>query len=378
MEGGPTASRTAEPFHALRKHDMPVRMSNACPPKVGFFCAYNPLPLLHAAGFAPHRLLPVGDWPEEAGTLLHENLCPHVKRALDRAIAGDLPELEGIVLVQSCEAMRRLGDAWRVARPEDRLAELDLPVGADERSVAWMESELRRLAKTLADWGGRPVTDEALRRSTRLYAALSEALARLTTVTVRKRLQRGWVRLQEIHNRSVCVPVEAALEEVAEHITEAEEATVSAVPGVPLFVLGNMLADPQAWTMIESAGGRVVGDDVCTSGRQILSPEAAAGDDPFTDLAHGMLTHHPCPRTLPTSRAGEAAEAVAEMALASGARGAVAHVMKFCDPYLARLPAMRAALDRAGLPFLVIEGDCTLRSLGQQRTRIEAFVEMLS
>jgi benzoyl-CoA reductase/2-hydroxyglutaryl-CoA dehydratase subunit BcrC/BadD/HgdB len=52
-------------------------------------------------------------------------------------------------------------------------------------------------------------------------------------------------------------------------------------------------------------------------------------------------------------------------------------VMKFCDPYLARLPAVRAELKQAGLPLLVLEGDCTLRSLGQHRTRIEAFVEML-
>jgi benzoyl-CoA reductase/2-hydroxyglutaryl-CoA dehydratase subunit BcrC/BadD/HgdB len=38
---------------------------------------------------------------------------------------------------------------------------------------------------------------------------------------------------------------------------------------------------------------------------------------------------------------------------------------------------VREALREAGLPLLVLEGDCSLRSLGQQRTRIEAFVEML-
>jgi len=29
------------------------------------------------------------------------------------------------------------------------------------------------------------------------------------------------------------------------------------------------------------------------------------------------------------------------------------------------------------MPLLFLEGDCTLRSIGQQNTRIEAFVEML-
>ena len=55
----------------------------------------------------------------------------------------------------------------------------------------------------------------------------------------------------------------------------------------------------------------------------------------------------------------------------------IVHVMKFCDPYLNRLPGIRHELRDAGLPALVLEGDCTLRSLGQKRTRIEAFVEML-
>ena len=60
---------------------------------VGFACAYTPLALIDAAGFAPYRLLPTGDWPEQAGRLLHDNICPHVKRLLDRALQGDVPDL---------------------------------------------------------------------------------------------------------------------------------------------------------------------------------------------------------------------------------------------------------------------------------------------
>jgi benzoyl-CoA reductase/2-hydroxyglutaryl-CoA dehydratase subunit BcrC/BadD/HgdB len=55
----------------------------------------------------------------------------------------------------------------------------------------------------------------------------------------------------------------------------------------------------------------------------------------------------------------------------------IIHLVKFCDPYLARLPAIRQALREADLPVLVLEGDCSLRSFGQHRTRIEAFVEMV-
>ena len=76
-------------------------------PKIGFACAYTPLALIDAAGFAPYRILPMGDWPDQAGGLLHDNICPHIKRILDRAVADDLPELSGVVFINSCDSMQR-------------------------------------------------------------------------------------------------------------------------------------------------------------------------------------------------------------------------------------------------------------------------------
>ena len=41
------------------------------------------------------------------------------------------------------------------------------------------------------------------------------------------------------------------------------------------------------------------------------------------------------------------------------------------------LVAILEALRQAGIPLLLLEGDCSLGSIEQQRTRIEAFIEML-
>jgi len=38
---------------------------------------------------------------------------------------------------------------------------------------------------------------------------------------------------------------------------------------------------------------------------------------------------------------------------------------------------IRQALQKESIPFLMLEGDCTSGSIGQQQTRIEAFTEML-
>jgi len=94
-------------------------------------------------------------------------------------------------------------------------------------------------------------------------------------------------------------------------------------------------------------------------------------------LARGILARPRCARMLDSDHPGQLTEQVLERAREHGAHGVIAHVVKFCDPYLSRLPAVRDKLREAGLPLLILEGDCTTRSLEQHRTRIEAFVEML-
>jgi benzoyl-CoA reductase/2-hydroxyglutaryl-CoA dehydratase subunit BcrC/BadD/HgdB len=335
--------------------------------RVGFACSYTPLPLIHAAGFVPFRLLPLGDAPDQAGTLLHDNLCPYVKRILDRGLAGQLPPLSGLVLVNSCDAMRRLADAWREALPDDRLVFIDLPVTSDEAAMAYFARQLARLRDELASWTGRTVSDEQIFESVRLYNDLSVHLDRL-------RRENSGRAHQLLLNRSVTEPPEAILAELRS--TSSSSALSSS--GVPLFIFGNVLPDPEAFQLFEESGGRVVSDDLCTGSRQITALEVdPARGDPLAQLARGLLERPICARTLFPAEPHRLAEQVIDGARRSGARGVVAHVMKFCDPYLARIPAVRDRLREAGLPLLVLEGDCTQRSLGQHRTRIEAFVEML-
>jgi benzoyl-CoA reductase/2-hydroxyglutaryl-CoA dehydratase subunit BcrC/BadD/HgdB len=342
---------------------------------VGFSCAYTPLPLLDAAGFLPHRILPLGEAPDQAGSLLHDNMCPHVKRILDRALAGDLPELKGVVFMESCDTMRRLADAWRRVRPGDRMAAVDLPSTAGESSVDYFVGQLQVLRQTLQDWSGFAVGDERLLASIRRYNELGAALSGLREQVISGPSPLGWPGLQAIYNRSVTQPVERTLSEIEN--ASRKPAAARPAGGVPVLLIGNVLAEPAGFELLVSSGARIVGEELCTSGRQICSVPLPGNADPLTALARALLQRSPCARTLLGSCPGGFADRVLQSARAAGARGVIAHVMKFCDPYLGRLPDAREALRQADIPLLVLEGDCTLRSLGQHRTRIEAFIEML-
>jgi benzoyl-CoA reductase/2-hydroxyglutaryl-CoA dehydratase subunit BcrC/BadD/HgdB len=352
-------------------------MTTEATPYVGFTCAYTPLALIDAAGYAPYRILPVGDSPDMAGQILHDNLCPHVKRVLDRALDNHLPKLEGVILLNSCDAMRRLADGWPQVRPQDRLIFLDLPVTSDDAAVEYFRQELARLQETLSQWSGRQVTDRAVSDSVEKYRQLAAVFESLRDRLLKGALAGGAARLQGLYNEAVTSPFSHVYPLLRSALEESELPS-SPVPGVPMLVFGNVLADPEAFSLFESCGVRIVDEDFCTGSRVFNATSRTEFGDILTHVAHELLNRPRCARTIHAERPGILAEEIVERARAAEVRGVIACTAKFCDPYIARMPAVRDALRNAGLPLLHIEGDCTMRSFGQQRTRIEAFVEMLS
>lgn len=347
---------------------------------VGFACAYTPVQIIHAAGFVPFRILPEGSAPDQAGAVLHDNMCPHVKRILDRALASDLPELAGMVVMTSCDAMRRLADAWMAQHLSRNLHVVDLPYASDERSVAFFAGELEELSSVLFQWAGGPMDADAVLRSLAGYNELARELGRIGHAYTARDVVVRRGEYQKLLNDSVTRPMEEVLAEVkraGDSLGSAARTAASSHGKVRVLVFGNVLPDPEAFELFEECGAEVVADDLCTGSRQLTAVDLKEGEYVYLSLARGLLRRPPCARTLSVDRPLGLAEQVAEAAAACSARGVVAHVIKFCDPYLCRLPAVREALKEAGLPLLVLEGDCTLRSLGQHRTRIEAFVEMV-
>ncbi len=343
---------------------------------IGFACAYTPLPIIYAAGYTPYRVLPMGDSPDQAGHILHDNLCPHIKRILDRAMGNDLPDLAGIVFMNSCDAMRRLADAWHHIRPDEYSIFLDLPATADELSISFFTGEISKLAVALSKWRGRNISATEIEYGILLYNQIADFMNELTEKIYKGKANIHRAVLQELFNRSVTGSPITFIEDARKILSENRpNKTVN--EGVPVFLFGHLLPDPEAFMLFESCGAKIILDDLCT-GSRFFYPVAADGKKGLVkSLAESLLLRPPCARTIDSTMPGKIGKILISKARESGARGAIAHVVKFCDPYLSRLPSIREEFRKAGIPLLVLEGDCTLRSIGQQQTRIEAFIEML-
>ena len=343
---------------------------------IGYACAYTPLVLIHAAGYIPYRILPISECPDQAGQLLHDNLCPHVKRILDRAIHKDLPDLAGVVFIKSCDAMRRLCDAWLHVRPDDSSILLDLPATSDDAAVAFFANELTRLSESLAKWSGRRIKNSDIETSIQQYNDLCDLFAQLRKQNYQGQLPGGSAAMQTLYNAAMMAPFEKSLTRLEQALAEPES-KASESDGIPVFLFGNVLADPETFALFESCGARIIEDDLCTGSRLFTPIEITGNKNLVLQISRSLLTRPPCARTFDPAQPLKMAEDILTQAQASGARGVIGQTIKFCDPYLDRLPVVRERLREAGIPLLLLEGDCSLRSIEQQRTRIEAFIEML-
>jgi benzoyl-CoA reductase/2-hydroxyglutaryl-CoA dehydratase subunit BcrC/BadD/HgdB len=117
------------------------------------------------------------------------------------------------------------------------------------------------------------------------------------------------------------------------------------------------------------------GDDLCTGYRYFSGLVEEETPDALMAIADRYIQRIVCPAKHAgiTSRG----ERLVEMVLEKKARGVIFFLLKFCDPHAFDYPYLRDALEKAGIPCLMVEVDDQLQAEGQLRTRIEAFIEMI-
>ena len=73
----------------------------------------------------------------------------------------------------------------------------------------------------------------------------------------------------------------------------------------------------------------------------------------------------------------ETADHLIKLVQDTGAQGIVILEMTFCEPQDFELPDLVKAIEEAGIPELTLETDQQTTAMGQMRTRLEAFIEMI-
>ncbi len=353
--------------------NMPEGIKTSGRPVIGWFCSYTPLEILHAAGLQPYRIIPdPGKSITNADGYIDRNYCPYARTCLGEALEGNYKFLDGVIFVNSCDAMRRLYDVWRYNVGGNFVHLLDLPRTDNAEAINYFRESLEALTAEIKSQFKVEITDTALKSSIGALNGVRDNLRRLYRLNRDKGFPLAAAQLHTVVKASTALPVDVFNSLLLKLLDELNGAA-GYREGPRLLITGSVMDNPRILELIEECGARVVADDLCTGTRHFWDAVECTAD-PLTDLSRHYLTRTPCPRMKNT---GKRFDHILRLIDEFKVDGVVFYTMKFCDPFLFDVPVFKAQLERKGIPSLLLEGDYTPGTLGRVKTRVEAFIEML-
>jgi benzoyl-CoA reductase/2-hydroxyglutaryl-CoA dehydratase subunit BcrC/BadD/HgdB len=145
-----------------------------------------------------------------------------------------------------------------------------------------------------------------------------------------------------------------------------------------LLISGCPMAVPN-WKLpwvVESSGAVIVGGESCIGerGSRNLTDVSGTSVEALMEAITDRYFKIDCAVFTPNP---ERLDHIVEMAKAYKADGVIHYGLQFCQPYQMESIPVEKALEEKGIPTLRIETDYSMEDVGQLKTRVEAFIEML-
>lgn len=353
----------------------------------GWFCSFVPVELLDAAGFAAVDLTADGkEFETFAEKELPTDTCPLVKACYGQFFQAGGPEAVPVDLVVAetgCDGKKKMYD--RLA-DKVRLYVLQLPQGPTEAYARrlWRD-EIHRFSRFLEEFTGEPLTDEKLRAAARARneyreirrqingllaqdgntvpaASICEALEKMAkSPTVELAIKRGKAFLGQAEKDNAAAGADAR--------ERSEKCPRILVTGSPLYGVEEKILGS-----VESAGGRVVCLENCTGIKAALCEIDAGADDILDEIADAYLQIGCAIMTPNVYRL----ENVKTFSTECRADGILDVTLQSCRTYGIETHKMNMLADELEKPYLSIETNFSDSDVAQIRTRLEAFMELLS
>lgn len=343
---------------------------------VGYFCSYAPEEIIWAAEALPVRIFSRRPGIHLADRHLQSYCCSLVRGVLEDGLTGSVNFLDGVVFPHTCDSIQRLSDIWRLNIPYGFHADVVLPVKLNTQSAGeYMVDVLKSFKSDIGKKLGVEITDAALKTSIALYGKLRSQLAQLYEIRSQNPDAISGADIYSIMRAAMIMDRQELLTLLNDLLPELKQNKSGAAKDSKRVVLSGGICDfPDVYKIIEEAGGAVVWDDLCM-GTRTFAGEFAAKHDPMEAIAGRYLERIVCPAK--HKNLTQRAENLIGSVRQRNACGVIILLLKFCDPHAFDYPYLKSALEKEGIPHMLLEVEDRLPPDGQLRTRFEAFLEML-
>jgi benzoyl-CoA reductase/2-hydroxyglutaryl-CoA dehydratase subunit BcrC/BadD/HgdB len=340
---------------------------------LGVFPAQYPKEILWAWNILP---IEIWDPPVEAvhaNAHLQPYICSVVRSGLELVLQGKCDDLDGFLFPHTCDSIQNLAsivnDSLGLEKPCYFFYHPKAPYRASSR--AYYLDQLREFASNLEKrWGSveRNELEKRVAQGQEAASLIKEAYDARAAGTLRS----GNDEFYRVIRQGEFLHPDDFISLLHDFLDASKGGTRSG----PAVVLSGVLPNPpELLRLLDDLQVTVGEDDLLNCGRRLLVPPVAAVD-PFESLADAYFLMPPC-----TTRNGSIQERVDHLLRKverSGAAGVIFWIVKFCEPELFDLPQIVEAMKRNGLATLILDSELHQAPSGQMRTRIEAFVEMVS
>jgi len=358
---------------------------------IGYTCMFTPIELILAADAIPVRVS--SGWYDASklgDRIVPVEVCPVIRSTIGAKMVGLSPYLElsdAIITTLTCDGMTKLSEIladckliWTMCPPRVK----DSP-----QSMTLWKEEVWAIKRKIEFFSGTKITRKNLRSAIELLQRATKAFRRFQDIRKGPPIVMGRDAML-VNQTSMWDDIQRWTEKTEELCDELEKRAHKKIwacpPDTPrVMITGTPMIWPDNWklpNLIEESNppGILIADELCSGDRFLYDP---VGVDEWTmdDMFNAVAERHLLPSICPCFTSEDGNEDRINWLLNRIKEfkidGVIYYVVRGCMLYAMEYMRIKRILDRMNVPLYYLDAEYTREDVGQMKTRIEAFLEML-
>ena len=356
---------------------------------VAYVCENTPEPLMNLGNAFGIRLHAPNTGSMDIATYYMTSfLCETSRALLERAIEGGFNFADCVIAPDGCTMINRCVENMELLKTmgagNDKFFHefMEIPLKADENGVELLVLQCKNHILTpLSEKYGIDVSDAAIRKAVETHNRVCRVITEIGNFRKEEKPRITGYEFHILTLATYVMPQYLIIDKLEETLEELKTREPEDKPyRARIMIVGSEVDDSGFIKLIEETGAYVCADRFCFGslpGRM----EIALNDeeDALTQVCRHYVYNGHCPRMFNMEKVYGRKAYVNDLAKEYGADGIIYEQIKFCDPWAyERLLGSTMLRDDYNYPVLSVDRPYNISaSVGQMRTRVQAFVESI-
>ena len=351
----------------------------------GTFCVFVPDEIIFAADAIATGLCGGSQfWVPGGEKVLPTNTCPLIKASVGARLDRTCPFFkiaDMFVGETTCDGKKK---AWEILAEDVPVHVMDIPQMKRQKDLDAWTDEISIFKDKVEEFTGNKVTPEKLSQAIKLINKKRRALKRLYEFRKNESLPisgKDVLLISQIAFYDDPARFASMTNKLCDELDERVKNNVSVFSAgtkrIMITVTPMAIPNWKLHHIVETSGGAVVVEETCTGTRyfeNMVDEDKTTMDEQLKALTDRYMKINCACFTPNTGRVDD----ILRLAKEYNVDGIIDVNLKFCNLYDTEGYFVERAVKEAGIPVLGIETDYTDQDAEQLRTRVGAFIEMLS